>query len=138
MDAALALQFGHGLNNLHSLVLAQQKASEEWRLELGRKLDEKFASLERRLDTVCDDGGKEHEAIRARLSVLELDRERELAWKAGREHLTAAIGNGLTWTMKHGLKILFIAYVAWDAVLFPMIENAMAEPAEVLDIRGAL
>lgn len=138
MDAALALQFGHGLNNLHALVLAQQKSSEEWRLELGRKLDEKFAAVEARLKTVCDDGGKEHEAIRARLGVLELDREREMAWKAGREHLTAAIGKTITWTMKHGLQVLFVAYVVWDVLLFPMIENAMANPAEVLDIRGAL
>ena len=142
MDAELARQLGHGLNNLSNQLLEHQKASARDRSAMltkidaiNDKMDSKFDALAREIVDVCDRGGSEHRGFASRLDAIELRLATQEARKQGSDQTRQAFAAATTWTLEHGWKLALVVFVAWQS-LAPMLARSVAPAAATQQLRG--
>lgn len=111
--------------------------------QIGQTLSANFEAVDARLKQVCDQGGEEHEAMRAELKQHEdrLDaQDLALAERRGRLQVARAAGKGLTWTLQNGwmLAFLLLALLSGKDYVLTAVANAMQPPAVTMSeaLRG--
>lgn len=126
MDGDNALrQIGHGLNNLHSALLAHQTASEKRWANTDAKLDRHYTELYAKLTEVCDRGRQEHKhfddsdaGLQEQIHTLSLRMTEYEARNKGRADILKPI---FGWASKRAGIIVFALYVGWDQFVAPLV-----------------
>lgn len=135
MENEALRQIGNGLNNLHAAMLASQKASERRHSFLEQRLDERFDALYKRLDEVCDKGGEDHKEFRDAIVNLDTRMRVQEARQLGRADIWKPM---VGWATKNWPIVLLVLYIGWDQVGRPLVADAVASPANVVRLQGAL
>lgn len=141
MEEALR-QLGHGMNNVHTALLANQAASERRHAALDAKIDVLRTDVFVKLDDVCDRGLVDHQKFKdddvsLREALLELKHRMELqeARDVGRADI---LKPAMDFISKRLGVILLVAYMGWNQFGAPLVAAAFAPPVHTVSIPGII